>query len=157
MIGKTDKKVAVDFVKHLLAASKKLNPPQEAEEKAIQGVLIQRRFPVYQKPIPQIIVEQKPAEEIFELGKLTNFAIDKTISIIECKGPDTPLSIKKENSVFMTDIKLTEDEIREVIGKFSKESKVPLAPVFKASVMGLSMTAITSATGSRFLMRRINT
>lgn len=155
MIGKTDKKAAAEFVKHLLVAYRKIHPPAPEVEK--ERVLIQRRFPVYQRPLPKIIAEQKPAEEIFELGKLTNFAIDKTISIIECKGPDMPVAIKKENSVFMTDIKLNEDEIREIIGKFSRESKIPLAPVFKASVMGISMTAITSATGSRFIMRRINT
>ena len=156
MIGKTDKKVAAEFVKHLLAASRRLNPPQEAEEKEPLP-LIQRRFPVYQRPLPKIIVEQKPVEEIFELGKLTNFTMDKTISTIECRGPNMPVAIKKENSVFMTNINLSEEEIREIIGRFSRESKVPLAPVFKASIKDLSMTAITSATGSRFLIRRINT
>jgi hypothetical protein len=157
----------LNFTRHLILASRK----RYAEEKtgALPEFLIKRKFPSLAMPIQlpvqmQIMPEKKKPEEmpkpelkeeIFELGKITRFTLDRMIDIIECSGPEIPLKIRKESYTFLTDLSLKEDEIRNIIQKFSEVSKIPVAPIFKASARGFSMTAIISSAGSRFVLSRI--
>jgi hypothetical protein len=137
------------------------------EEKPEPEFLIKRTFPGYSpepKPAPLIFsppqekeiksAQELKKEEIFDLGKITKFVIDRMIDSIECPGPNSPVKIKKESYTFVTDITLKEDEISLVIEKFSEEAKVPISPVFKAEAKGFDMTAIVSSTGSSFLISR---
>ncbi|MEM2955960.1 MAG: hypothetical protein QW041_00015 [Candidatus Pacearchaeota archaeon] len=157
---RVDAKTLQKLTKHLILAAKKLTPK---EKKQAPEFLIKRTFPTYPiipKPQTQIIkeklVQEQPSqEEIFNIGKITKFTMDKTIDLIECAGADLPIKIKKESHTFVTDIKLTEKEINDVIEKFSKEAKVPISQVFRANARGFIITAIVSSTGSRFIMQRI--
>jgi len=150
----------LNFTKHLILASRKRYAEEKTE--AQPEFLIKRKFPSLPRPIqlPVLLPEKKPEEmpkpeEIFELGKITRFTLDRMIDIIECSGPDVPLKIRKESYTFLTDLSLKEDEIRNVIQKFSEASKIPVTPIFKASVKGFSMVAIISSAGSRFVLSRI--
>ena len=157
----------LNFTRHLILASRKRYAEEKTE--ALPEFLIKRKFPQpfsIKMPIQiqQIsLAEKKPEEmpkpelkeEIFELGKITQFTLDRMIDIIECSGPDVPLKIRKESYTFLTDLSLKEDEILNVIQKFSEASKIPVTPIFKASVKGFSMTAIISSAGSRFVLSRI--
>ena len=149
----------LNFTRHLILASRKRGLKEEQPE-----FLIKRRFPspavmpiqLPVLPAPEKKPEEMPKpEEIFELGKITRFTLDRMIDMIECSSPDVPLKIRKESYTFLTDLSLKENEIRDVIQKFSEASKIPVAPIFKASVKGFSMTAIISSAGSRFVLSRI--
>ena len=151
----------MNLTKHLALAYKKLHPPL-AEEK--QELLIKRSFPVYpmQRQVYFPVMEKgekkpeiKEESFVFDIGKLTKFTIDKTIDLIECPGPDQFVKVKRGTSAFMTDIRLTEDEIKSIIRRFSDESKTAVTPIFRAVAKGFSITAIISSTGSRFLVSRI--
>jgi hypothetical protein len=165
-----NKKSVLNFTKHIMRARLKMAlargaaPEQKAEELRLPEFLIKRAFPQFRIPQIQFNVQPKVQEkvpvqepvEIFELGKITKFAMDKMISLIECQGPDVPLRIKKENHLFSTDIKLSESEIKEIVDLFSKEARTPVSPVFTASARKFSMTAILSDYGSRFIIKRMN-
>ena len=164
MLPEINKSRLRKFTRHVIIASKKLVEKEEAGElekkREMPEFLIKRRFPVIpvmpvqiEQPQPRII-QPLPAEEIFELGKITKFAIDKNIDFIECSGPDIPLKVKKETYTFSTDIILKEEEIKDIISKFSAESKVLITPIFRADARGFSITAIISDTGSRFIILR---
>jgi len=149
-----------EFTRHIILEKKK-HAEKEEESRELEGpkLFIKREFPDYHSRPPVQIIERKPAmpgktEEIFELGKLTKFIIDKMIDSIECPGPNNPIKIKKESYTFQTDIILKEDEIMNIINIFSKESKMPISPIFKAEARGFSIMAIISSTGSRFLITR---
>ena len=152
----------LNFTKHLILASRKR---YAGLEKVQPEFLIKRKFPSLARPIQLSVLlpEKKPEEmpkpelkeEIFELGKITRFTFDRMIDLIECSGPDIPLKIRKESYTFLTDLSLKEDEIRNVIQKFSEASKIPVTPIFKASFKGFSMVAIISSAGSRFVLSRI--
>ena len=164
-----NKRAVLNFTKHVMRAG--LNAAPKAEESRPPEFLIKRTFPSAQQiRIPQFKItvpaipaprEKAPVQpvqepvEIFELGKITKFAMDKLVGMIECPGPDIPLRIKKENHLFSTDIKLSEIEIKEIIDLFSKEARTPVSPVFTASARQFSMTAILSDYGSRFVIKRI--
>lgn len=149
-----------EFTRHILIAQK--NRIEGEEEEEGPKLFIQRSFPKYMQRQPvQVmpVVKQPPAvmekpEGIFEVGKLTKFILDKMIDSIECSGPDNPIKIKKESYIFQTDLSLKEDEIMDVIKIFSKESKVPISPIFKADAKGFSIFALIASTGSRFLITR---
>jgi len=130
------------------------------EKPSPQIQMIEKPKIIKERPSPQIQMIEKPQitgekpEGIFEVGKLTKFILDKMIDSIECSGPNNPIKIKKESYIFQTDIILKEDEILDVIKIFSKESKVPVSPVFRTETRGFSIIAIISSTGSRFLISR---
>jgi len=151
-----DKDSILELARHLIFANKKLHAVQIAEEEP--KFLIKRQFR-YQPILYPVIEEPKPIEikeEIFDIGRLTKFLIDKMIDIIECSGPNQLIRIKRGTSVFMTDARLKEEEIKEIISIFSKESATPITPIFKAAAKGFSITAIISAvSGSRFVISRI--
>lgn len=157
METKIDKSSLLKLTRHLALAYRKLHPAEKEEP----AFLIRRRFPAYIMPrqiIQPEIIGEKPVpeakEEVFELGKITRFTIDKTINMVECSGPGQEIKIRRGASVFLTDLKLTGDEIKNVIQKFSSESKVPMSHIFRANAKGFSITAIISSTGTRFIINR---
>jgi len=161
MMPKIDRSRLIHFTKNVILASKKLVNEEEIEKRhEMPEFLIKRSFPMaapvkIEQPVqPPAEVPSIHPEEIFELGKITKFTIDKNIDFIECSGPNVPLRIKKETYTFSTDIALKEDEIKDIISKFSEESKVPVTPIFRADAHGFSITAIISDTGSRFMITR---
>lgn len=165
-----DKKILIEFTKHLILASRPKISLEKKERKE-KPVLIERfyaqprfiqrpmimppvippRMPA-QKPIPQTIAK----EEVWEMGKLTKLVSDKSIDAIECLGLDNIVKIRRGPSTFITDIKLNEEEVKGVIEKFSVESKTPVEGVFRASAKGWRIAAISSPIiGHSFVMKRI--
>ena len=172
MLPQIDKSRLRNFTLHVILASRKSVIEKKPEEKKpekpeMPEFLIKRTFPTARSipvqpivpvtPLPAIPkAEEKKEEQLFELGKITKFALDKNIDFIECSGPNTPLKVKKEDYTFSTDVMLREDEITDIISRFSAESKTPVTPIFRADAKGFSMTAIISpVSGSRFIISRI--
>ncbi len=133
-------------------------PPEEEAMAPPTEEMPYPEAPVYPAPAPP----EKPKEKsialvTLDLGKLNIFIKDKTISVIQCDGANIPIKITKE-IVKETKIKLTEDEIREIVQKFADRAEQPLTePIFKTKINNLSITAIISAfAGSKFVISRIS-
>lgn len=91
-----------------------------------------------------------------DFGKINELIRDGGISIIQCDGPDTNVKINKGGKIEKTEITLDEQEIRNIIRKFSERAEKELTqPIFKASLANLEITAISSDfSGDRFVISR---
>jgi len=111
--------------------------------------------------IPPTIQSIKPipTREQIDLGKINLLIKDPTVNTIECIGPEKNLLVKRRGGEKrITAIKLTEEEIREIIKKFSRAAKIPIEKgSFKAAVGKLIISAIISDTpGSKFLITKMS-
>lgn len=153
-----------------------LNKPEQQRPQPIRQPIqrqapIQRAPPMPQRrplPIPQAhslpahlqylkpTMEQIKPKEI-DLGKLNPLIEDRNVKSIEIEGSDQPVYVSGMMGRKPTAEKLSEDEIKEIINKFSKESKVPATDgVFKVLVGHLQLTAIVSdSIGTRFVIKKI--
>src|SRR3989344_8710052 len=98
-----------------------------------------------------------PTSQKIDLGTLTPYLKDQTVTAIECKGPNTNLIVKRLNESRNTNLKLDNKQIQEVINAFSKESKIPInSGTFRVAVGELSISAIISkAAGSKFIINKL--
>lgn len=125
-----------------------------------------QQFPVPKQPLqpnfqqqfqPQFQPQLKPEQGEFNLGKINPLIKDQAITLIECPGPGKFITVKRINQINITQIKLAEKEISEIIRKFSEKAKIPVIQgTFKAAVGNLIITAIISEfIGSRFIITKI--
>ncbi|MEM4702953.1 MAG: hypothetical protein QXP53_00485 [Candidatus Pacearchaeota archaeon] len=93
----------------------------------------------------------------FDLARLNTFVVDPSVTLIQCDGSGIPLKINKNNEMIQTDVSLNENEINDIIHKFSLRAQVPISePVFQAKTNGLKIMAIISKhVGSRFIISRV--
>ena len=122
---------------------------------------IPQRFKFIQNRIPQTIKDilPKPTSEQLNLEKLNPFITDPTVTLIECSGPNTHVSVKRiRGETRTTNVKLTEQEINKIIKTFSRAAKIPTDQgIFKAAAGKLIISAIISdIVGSNFLITKIN-
>ena len=97
----------------------------------------------------------KPPQLVSGFGKITSFIDDKTVSTIECAGPDKKVKIVKAGAIIETDISLNNGEIQEILKKFSSQAGIPLKPVFSASIKNLTINAtVSEVVGSRFVIKK---
>lgn len=102
--------------------------------------------------------EYKPLPPGFNLGKLENLLSDPLIQSIECPGPGKNILVRKFNKINLTKLVINQEEINEIINKFSQQAKIPLlGGILKAAVGDLIISAVTSEfVGSRFIISRIS-
>ena len=102
----------------------------------------------YIKPIP--------TPKQLELGKLNPLIQDPSVQAIECNGPDENIIIQAPRER-TTNIKLSKEEIDEIINTFSKASRIPISEgIFRAAVGGFLLYGIISeVVGSKFIIKRI--
>ena len=101
-------------------------------------------------------IQPFPTQRQLDLEKLNPLIQDLTVQEIECNGPDENITIK--NPVERpTNIKLSKEEIDEIITTFSQESKIPISEgIFRAAVGSLLLSGIISeVVGSKFIIKRI--
>ncbi|GEM_PF-3471324 len=103
--------------------------------------------------IPSATVGPAPGMEV-DLGKLNMLATDKWVTVIECQGPEKFVLVKKTGKVNLTQIKLSQEEINNIISAFSEKARIPVMDgVFKAIVGDISINAIiTNSICSRFMI-----
>jgi hypothetical protein len=133
-----------------------INPRMKIRTREILKPIIPQGKKLYNTNIPPQIPIKKfnsPEEIINEIKKIFN---DPKVIMIECAGRDKFLTIRTATRVMLTRIKLTEEEIKSVINKFSKETKIPIINgLLNAIKENLSMSAIISdIAGSRFLIKK---
>lgn len=133
-----------------------LKIPQRLVKKPIQLVK-PYTTPLPQKNISMLFNPDLNLTPGFELGKLNFLIRDPRITVIECPGPEKFIIARTEGRTTLTKLAISQQEIQEIIDKFSKESKIPiLSGLFKAAVGNLIITAIISSlVGDRFIITKI--
>ena len=98
-----------------------------------------------------------PTNLDIDLKKLNPLLRDSAIKVIECNGANTQLIVKGMMGSKPTNIILTEDEISEVVEKFSSTAKIPINEgVFKVAVGRLILIAIISEViSSKFIIKKM--
>ena len=90
------------------------------------------------------------------LGRLEIIIADNSVQSVECEGIDRPIKIRKQGRVFVTQIRLSEEEIESVVEFFSKRARIPrIGGIFKAIVGGMVITAMDSGNEKRFIITKI--
>ena len=115
----------------------------------------QTQTQVMQQPrtLLQLDINEKPTAE-----KLNFLIKDPAVTEIECTGSDQPLLVKKAGAVQRTKVRLSIEEIYELIAEFSQKTRIPVIEgTFKAALSNLILTAILSETlGPRFILQKKN-
>ena len=101
----------------------------------------------------QLDINEKPTAE-----KLNFLIKDPAVTEIECMGSEQPLLVKKAGAVQRTRVRLSIEEIYELIAEFSQKTRIPVIEgTFKAALSNLILTAILSETlGPRFILQKKN-
>ena len=107
------------------------------------------------KPPPLQIIPGQPIPRI-TLGKITPLLNERSISSIECPGPNKNLLVFKGGTIEATPIILTQNEIDEIMEEISAITRIPIVQgVFKAAITNLIFTAVISEfVGTRFLIEK---
>ena len=128
---------------------------ENARERVIKSMIP----PVPSTRIPQIAPFTTTSTKTinsFDIGKLNLFIKNPDINAIECNGPNNVLVVKKGPQAITTTTTLTNDEINDIIHKFSIETKTEITPIFKAAANGMMITAFVSPIiGTRFVLNKI--
>lgn len=120
------------------------------------------KYPPLKIPEPKLPVEFQylrpiPTRKEIDLGKLNPLINDPAVQIIECEGPDKPIIVSGAMGRKPTPIILSNEDIEDIISKFSSASKIPVdVGVFKVVVGRLIFSAIISdVVPSRFIIRKM--
>lgn len=150
--------------------------PVQQEQKPIQQkqipqiqqqALVQFKKPQQQqnpkkeeKPKPTNIEAPKILPQValgeIDFGKIIYLIKDLLITYIECPGPDKNVIIRKAGNSFMTQIKLTKDEMIAIIKSFSLKTRIPLVEgMLTARYENIEISAIVSeTTTSSFIIKK---
>lgn len=104
------------------------------------------------------VLQPEPIPAGFALGKLDFLVKDAKVNAIECSGPGKLILAKSLGMSSVTKVSLTDNEIQEIIEKFSQQSRIPvMSGLFKAAVGNLIITAVISDfLGSRFIIEKMS-
>ncbi len=132
--------------------------PKETEKK--ESIKINN----FQRPVNKIIPvknkifinQNKIQNNLSATDKLDVVIRDPYVSEIECSGIDIPLMVKKFGKTLNTQIKLSVEEIYEIISEFSQKTRIPIINgKIKAALNNLIITAVLSETlGPRFIIQK---
>ncbi|OGJ16940.1 hypothetical protein A3K73_00970 [Candidatus Pacearchaeota archaeon RBG_13_36_9] len=140
--------------------SRKIIPPQplfQKTQRVTPKVQLKRNFTSQIKTkaihLPSQIIVPVPGMEV-NLGKLNILATDKGVTVIECPGPEKFVLVKKTGRTNLTQIKLSQEDINNIINEFSEKTRIPLMDgIFKAIIGEISINAIiTDSICSRFMI-----
>ena len=109
--------------------------------------------------LPQRFQYLRPYATSFEmdLGKLNPLLKDPLVEIIEGNGPYEHVMVIGSMGRKPTDIILSQEEMDEIVRKFSKTSKIPIhIGIYRVVVGGLILLAIVSEViNSKFIIKKI--
>ena len=99
----------------------------------------------------QADINERPTAE-----KLNFLIKDPAVTEIECTDADRPLLVRKAGTVQRTRVRLSIEEIYQLIAEFSQKTRIPVIEgTFKAALNNLILTAILSETlGPRFILQK---
>lgn len=103
----------------------------------------------YLKPIP--------TQRDLDLAKLNPLVGDPGVQVIECEGPDKPIIVSGRMGRQPSQISLSNEEIQDIINRFSEASRIPVdMGVFKVVFGRLIFSAVISdVVPSRFMIKKM--
>lgn len=111
----------------------------KVEQKPVQKIVSKPQIP---KQIQPII---KPLPGEIDFGRIMHLVKDPQVSYIECSGEGKNIIIKRNGNTLLTQIKLSQGEIRSIIKSFSEKAKIPLLEgMLNARVDNLEISAVVS-------------
>ncbi|MSS74211.1 hypothetical protein EXS72_01055 [Candidatus Pacearchaeota archaeon] len=92
------------------------------------------------------------------IDKLNFLIRDPSVTEIECSDSEKNILVKKGGSVQRTSVKLSIEEVYQLIGEFSQKTKIPVIDgTIKTAFNNLILTAVLSETlGPRFIIQKKN-
>ncbi len=102
-------------------------------------------------------IRPTPTESYIDLGELNPLLNDPFVKAIECDGPDQNIMVHGNMGAKPTAIKLSKEEIDNIIKTISDKTKIPVSEgVFKIAVGKIIFMAIVSEViGSKFLIKKM--
>ncbi len=147
----------------LLPELKMASRPMEKILDRKKEVHIKKIPPVLRIPEPALpktvsYLKPIPTPEEINLAKLNVLIRDPLVKIIECNGPGENVLVIGMMGRKSSSIKLSREEIEEIVGKFAAASRIPVNEgLFKAAVGNLVISAVISETvGIKFIIRKIS-
>ena len=98
-----------------------------------------------------------PGNEQVDLGILNPYLKDRSVSLIECNGPNILIRVRVGKDMRKTDIALSKEEIEGIINAFSRATRIPVNEgIFRVAVGRVLLTSqVSNETGSRFIISKI--
>ena len=135
-----------------------IHPPRQE----ISGGISEFEYPVLRIPEPKLPAEFEylkpiPTTREIDLDKLNPLVNDPQVREIECEAPNKPIVVYGGMGRMPTEIFLSNNEIEDIIERFSAASKIPIdTGVYKVVVGNLIFSAVVSdVVPSRFLITKM--
>jgi len=102
-------------------------------------------------------ISPSPTNKDIDLERLNPLIRDPAVKIIECNGPGEKIIVRGNMGTKPTSVSLAQDEIDDVIERFSEEAKIPITEgVFNVAVGRLILTALISEIVSpKFVIKKM--
>ncbi len=136
-----------------------INPPRMEIPNEMPRRNLTLRIPEPKLPEQFQYLKPTPANLEIDLGKLNALLNDSAVQTIECDGPDKPIIVSGRMGRKPSNVKLSNQEVEEVIQKISKASKIPAdTGVYRVVLGNLIFSAIISeVVPSRFTIKKMQT
>src|SRR3989344_196224 len=141
----------LDKIDKLLDQNKIIQPIKEIQKfRPVEIKIIKRQ------PDIKIINDIKPLENIQKNQNLGTLIKDPYVEEIECVDVQSPLVVKKFGSIQKTQVKLSIEEIYELIAEFSQKSRIPVINgKIRAALNNLIITAtLSGSSGPSFIIQK---
>ncbi len=158
-IKKENEKLSEMYIKGLPLELKALSAPLQVQTKKTS---VRKKIPlkIPEHVLPETVsyLKPTPTSEQIDLGKLNILLNDPLVKIIECNGPDENIFVGGIMGRKPTAIKLSKEEIQDMVEKFSSVTKIPLHEgLFKAALGNVVLSAVVSEiAGIKFVIRKIS-
>lgn len=136
---------------------KRPSPTFYAPQQMAVASLPQIKIPEPKLPPNFEYLRPVPTNEEIDLKKLNALVKDNFVRTIECTGPNQNIMVTGTMGRKPTAIKLSKEEIQEVLETFAMRAKIPLNKgVFKIAFGNLILSAIASEViGSKFIIKKM--
>jgi hypothetical protein len=123
-------------------------PTQENRQQPLR-----QQRPISQKSSPITI---KMPQNISGYDKLISLLRNPQIQYIECEGKDIPLKIISRGQKQITNVVLSEEDLRDILKQISEKARIPLVEgVFKVAVENFIFNAVISElVGTTFIIKK---
>lgn len=132
--------------------------PFEIPRQKFKPIVRPRRLTIPDSRLPQQFqyLQPTPSNQQIDLGKLNPFIQDNHVIAIECYGANQTIMVRVPD-LRKTGINFSQEEINQVIQKFSEATKIPFHDgVFKVAFGKLIFSAnVLNNTCSNFVIRKI--
>jgi hypothetical protein len=120
-------------------------------------IVIPQAVPQFTKPV-NITASKNISQNYFSsTDKLNSLIDDIYVSEIECANSDAPLTVKKFGAIQKTGVRLSVDEIYELVAEFSQKTRIPVVEGrIRAALNNLVISAnLSGKLGPSFIIQKI--